>query len=227
MITEEMLCAAAARSCELYTADLESGYNADVLHEFSPAFEKKIRKLKRRADHPAFYRTMNRVASILLAILIAIGAWISVDTEARAAIVGWVKEIYETYFVYRFEGNSNVNRDLVDYRPTLIPSGYTEFYSDTTEGTTTVVYTNKEDEMLKFSYSHGPDNTTWFVGVGPPTVQPITINGVAGEAITSTGQGTTTAIMWVTTESTAFSISGFLSIEDLVAMAESVQIIKR
>ena len=47
MITEEMLCAAAARSCELYTADLESGYNADVLHEFSPAFEKKIRKLKR------------------------------------------------------------------------------------------------------------------------------------------------------------------------------------
>lgn len=86
MITEEMLCAAAARSCELYTADLESGYNADVLHEFSPAFEKKIRKLKRRADHPAFYRTMNRVASILLAILIAIGAWISVDAEARAAI---------------------------------------------------------------------------------------------------------------------------------------------
>lgn len=120
-----------------------------------------------------------------------------------------------------------MNRDLVDYRPTLIPSGYTEFYSDTTEGTTTVVYTNKEDEMLKFSYSHGPDNTTWFVGAGPLTVQPITINGVAGEAITSTGQGTTTAIMWITTESTAFSISGFLSIEDLVAMAESVQIIKR
>ena len=89
------------------------------------------------------------------------------------------------------------------------------------------VYTNKEDEMLKFSYSHGPDNTTWFVGAGPLTVQPITINGVAGEAITSTGQGTTTAIMWITTESTAFSISGFLSIEDLVAMAESVQIIKR
>ena len=75
--------------------NLESGYNADVLHEFSPAFEKKIRKLKRRADHPAFYRTMNRVASILLAILIAIGAWISVDAEARAAVVGWVKEIYE------------------------------------------------------------------------------------------------------------------------------------
>ena len=110
MITEEMLCAAAARSCELYTADLESGYNADVLHEFSPAFEKKIRKLKRRADHPAFYRTMNRVASILLAILITGGAWISVDAEARAAVVGWVKEIYETYFVYRFEGNSNENR---------------------------------------------------------------------------------------------------------------------
>ena len=38
MITEEMLCAAVARSCELYTADLESVYNHDVLQQFSPAY---------------------------------------------------------------------------------------------------------------------------------------------------------------------------------------------
>lgn len=227
MITEEMLCAAAARSCEIYVSYLERGYNPENQHEFSLQFKKKIKKLKRKADHPVFYHAARRIASIVLAILIAGGVWITVDAEARAAFVGWVKEIYGTYFVYHFEGSSDVNKELVDYRPTLIPSGYTEFYSDTTEGTTTVVYTNKEDEMLKFSYSHGPDNTTWFVGAGPLTVQPITINGVAGEAITSTGQGTTTAIMWITTESTAFSISGFLGIEDLVAMAESVQIIKR
>ena len=136
--------------------------------------------------------------------------------------VGWVKEIYGTYFVYHFEGSSDVNKELVDYRPTLIPNGYTEFYSDTTEDTIIVVYANEEGEMLKFSYSHNPDNTTWFVGADSLTVQPITINGISGEAITSTEQGAATAIMWITTENTAFNISGFLSVEDLIAMAESL-----
>ena len=226
MITEEMLCAAAARSCEIYVSYLERGYNPENQHEFSLQFKKKIKKLKRKADHPVFYHAARRIASIVLAILIAGGVWITVDAEARAAFVGWVKEIYGTYFVYHFEGSSDVNKELVDYRPTLIPNGYTEFYSDTTEDTIIVVYANEEGEMLKFSYSHNPDNTTWFVGADSLTVQPITINGISGEAITSTEQGAATAIMGITTENTAFNISGFLSVEDLIAMAESVQIIK-
>ena len=42
MITEEMLCAAAARSCEIY----DRGYNPENQHEFSLQFKKKIKKLK-------------------------------------------------------------------------------------------------------------------------------------------------------------------------------------
>lgn len=55
MITEEMLCAAAARSCEIYVSYLERGYTPENQHEFSLQFEKKIKKLKRKADHPVFY----------------------------------------------------------------------------------------------------------------------------------------------------------------------------
>lgn len=120
MITEEMLCAAAARSCEIYVSYLERGYNPENQHEFSLQFKKKIKKLKRKADHPVFYHAARRIASIVLAILIAGGVWITVDAEARAAFVGWVKEIYGTYFVYHFEGSSDVNKELVDYRPTLL-----------------------------------------------------------------------------------------------------------
>ncbi len=46
MITEEMLCAAAARSCEIYVSYLERGYNPENQHEFSLQFKKKIKKLK-------------------------------------------------------------------------------------------------------------------------------------------------------------------------------------
>ena len=102
MITDEMLRAAAARSCEIYVAHLEKGFDPEKKHEFSPEFLRKIERLKRRAKHPVFYKTTRRVASIALAILITGGAWITVDAEARAAFVGWVKEVYEEFFVYRF-----------------------------------------------------------------------------------------------------------------------------
>lgn len=101
MITEEMLCAAAARSCEIYVSYLERGYTPENQHEFSLQFEKKIKKLKRKADHPVFYHATKRIASIVLAILITGGVWITVDAEARAAFVGWVKEVYEMRLIFR------------------------------------------------------------------------------------------------------------------------------
>ena len=45
MITDEMLRKAAARSCEIYVAHLEKGYNPQNQHEFSPEFEKRMQDL--------------------------------------------------------------------------------------------------------------------------------------------------------------------------------------
>ena len=54
MITEEMLHKAASRSCEIYVAYLEKGYDPQNKHEFSPEFEKHIQDLKNgtRSDLP-------------------------------------------------------------------------------------------------------------------------------------------------------------------------------
>lgn len=104
MITEEMLREAAEKASEALAAYYERDYDPDKPLEIPSEFEKKIERLKRRAKHPVFYKTMHRVASIVLVILITGSAWITVDAEARAAVVGWVKEIYETYFVFRHDG---------------------------------------------------------------------------------------------------------------------------
>ena len=56
MITDERLRAAAEKSSDLYLRYMEEGYDAIPPHEFSAAFERKIRKLKKRADHPYFYK---------------------------------------------------------------------------------------------------------------------------------------------------------------------------
>lgn len=132
MITEEMLCAAADRSCEIYVSYLERGYTPENQHEFSLQFEKKIKKLKRKADHPVFYHATKRIASIVLAILITGGVWITVDAEARAAFVGWVKEVYEEFFVYRFNDETDIQNEPYEYEFTWLPNGYVKLYEKDT-----------------------------------------------------------------------------------------------
>lgn len=226
MITEEMLCAAAARSCEIYVAYLERGYDPENQHEFSLQFEKKIKKLKRKADHPVFYHTTKCIASIVLAILISGGVWLAVDIEARAAFFGWIKEVYESYFVYRFEDDAVSNINPSSYRPTWLPSGYTEFYVDETENTVAIVYADEEGRMLKLNYIQNPNETDWFVKTEQVEIESATINGKPAELFISKDSETANAIIWTSDDNTAFYLSAFLSKADLIKVAESVQVIE-
>lgn len=130
MITDERLRAAAEKSSNLYLRYMEEGYDAIRPHEFSEPFERKIRKLKKRADHPYFYKMMHKVAVIILAVLIGGSAWLAVDTEARASFFGWVKEVYEELFIYHFEDGRTSNEGKNNYYLTWIPEGYTQILED-------------------------------------------------------------------------------------------------
>jgi len=94
VIPEEMLREAAARSFENYVFALLSDYDPEYRWAFSPAFEKRIRRLRRRADHPVIYRTLKRVAVFLLALLAAGAVWIAADKEARAAFFDWFDDAF-------------------------------------------------------------------------------------------------------------------------------------
>lgn len=226
MITEEMLRSAAEKSWEIYTNQLECGYDANLQHEFSPEFEDKIRKLKRRANHPFLYGTLQRVACVILALMIAGGTWISVSTEARAAFFGWVKGIYKTYFSYHFEGEQT-NASRTDYRPAWVPDGYVETFCDEEENTVFVVYSNEFGQVMSFSYVSNPDDTTWFIDQNNSITKQISINGGAGELFLSTNHQNTNAIVWSTDDNAAYFISGFVDETELVRMAESVQPVEK
>ena len=140
MITDAQLRKAAEKSSDLYLRYVEQDYNSTPPHEFSASFEKKIRKLRKRADHPYFYKTLHKAAAVILAILISGSAWLAVDTEARAAFFGWVKEHYEMFFVYRFAGKSEEVTEPIQYQLELIPDGYSEKMTIDENGSVTVIY---------------------------------------------------------------------------------------
>lgn len=223
MITEEMLRAAAARSNELFVQAAALDYDPAQAYEPSDLFEKKIKRLFRRAKHPYLYQTMRRVAAIFLAAILAASVYLAVDTEARAAFLGWIKETYEAYFVYRFEDNSTAESALPILRPTWLPQGYTEHIVNDTADTITVIYANDAGEMLTFRYSQNPKQADWFIDSTNTIQSNAIINGNQADVFISTNPSVSSAILWTRPDHTAFYISGFLSENDLIKVAESIQ----
>lgn len=86
MISDERLREAARKAEESFLASLPEPEDCEAT--FSPEFERKMKKLIRRTDHPIRYRIMKAVACFLLVVLVGGGSVLALSTEARAAFVG-------------------------------------------------------------------------------------------------------------------------------------------
>ena len=60
-----------ARRVMLDAARLEYGSLPEEPHTFSPAFERKIKKLLRRGRHSVWYKALHAAACLLLALLLS------------------------------------------------------------------------------------------------------------------------------------------------------------
>ncbi len=226
MMTDELLRDAAARSWERYAADRMAEYDPAYSYAFSPGFERGIRKLRRKADHPVLYRTAQRAAVILLAFLLFGMVWIAFDAKARAAFFGWFGEFDGDYFVLRHEGAARPAADdsggAADYRPVWLPEGYSGFSSDAFADKTTVLYRNEEGKILRFSYLTGPEEASWFFDDTGGTVSVCRVNDQEGTLFLSETEGVSSSLTWSISGETAACITGFLSADELLKIAESV-----
>lgn len=106
MMTDEMLTQAAGELAYAMNKSLpESGACS---HQFSAGFERKMKRLMRRTDHPGMYRVLRAVAGMILVISIGFGSLLALSPEARAAVYGWVRRQCESFFEYQFEGESKL-----------------------------------------------------------------------------------------------------------------------
>ena len=226
MITDEMLYRAAAQSSATFTEHLEADYDPARQHEFSAKFERKIQRLKRKADHTVLYRTMQRVASILLAIVISSTAWLTIDVKAREAFFGWVKGIYENYIVYHFSKPDHASTKLHEYRPAWIPDGYTEVYHESDETFGIVAYCNDENDTLSLMYIPASEDKDIFVDHSGAKELKTTVNGIPATLLIFEEPNKSNELIWCDHENILFTVSGFLDEDDLIRIAESIEIKK-
>lgn len=222
-ITDEMLYRHAAEARDIWLDTLPDD-NEIPEHQFSDEFNKEMDRLitlSHKRKQPS--RRLQRIAAMFAVIIIGASSFIGVNAEARAAFVGWIKEVADTYFVYRYEGESDVSAAPTDYRPTWLPDGYTEFYLDDSEDTVFVVYSNEAGEMLKLSYAPNPDQTSWFVNTSNTVRNDAKVNGVQADLFIATDPATSSALMWVDKHNTAFLLDGFLDEETLIYVAEHIE----
>lgn len=199
-------------------------------HTFSPAFERKMKRLLRRGRHPVWYQALHAAACVLLALLLSGCAVLAVSPEAREVFAGWVREIHDNYFLYEFFGNEErepVSKEEVLYQPSYVPTGYRiEYRAVYSDGIVTVCYTDDQTgNIAVFTYFSDTASPVMQISRdSEDTYKKVTVNGISADLYLDSEEGETNVIVWVDEKNgAAFNIGGVMSGEELTRMAESVR----
>lgn len=144
---------------------------------------------------------------------------------------GWIWEIHETYFLYRFfeDGeNGTLSEEDVLYQPAYVLSGYRIEYRGVVNGMAVVFYINDESgDLIDFQYFTDPGSSVVQVVRGSGiSYKKVLVNGKS--AVLHLEEGETNVLVWVNEENRlAFTFSGVPGGEELIKMAESVRAIPR
>ena len=214
---------------EAYFMELEEIPSEEKLSEdealtFSSAFERRMKKLIRRADHPIRYRIAQAAACLLLAALLSGCTVLAVSPEARAAFVGWVRETYETWFVYRYTGEEQLPSENIVYAPTRVPDGYRLITAPEAGTHSTAIYENPEGDIIIFNCSMNTESINLQIDHRNTQLIPVNVSDISADLHLDNTSGNTNYLVWEDeNKQMIFWIASTLDGETMIKMAESVE----
>ena len=221
MITDEMIAEAAAELNQALIDSLPDPH--ECKHQFSKKFERKMEKLIHRVNHPIRHMVLNRVASILLVILLGFTMIMSFSPTARAAVFGWIKQAYESFYSYYFEIDVETESNY-RYQIDPLPEGYVEVANSEDDGLGTCIYVSEKNEMMILMYSNNPHSSPFFIKKEGFLVEEILVNGNTADMYISIDGSEPNGIIWLDTENNIlFFISGEFDSTELKNLAQNVK----
>lgn len=197
-------------------------------HEFSKRFLRKMEKLIRRANHPIRYQVMRTAAAVALVIVTLFGAVMAVSPEARAAVIGWIKETFGVYTHYS-SGNTtpedtNIDPIQYEYHFSEIPEGYTELMSEDIPGGKAYLFADNSGNILHFTYTYDPDNNSLFIETENYEYHNGLVNDLHADIYISLHENDTSIIIWQDQQNgVIFEIHAMSDQTGLIAIAETVE----
>lgn len=222
--TDQALQAAARQTAEAMLSSLPS--RQACAHTFSETFLQKIHLLLRKYSRKAAARRVwQRVAVVLLVMLLSATTWLTVDTHAREKLFRWTKETFENMFVYHIDGG-NIEKEYCGYEPTWLPEGFVLVDSDHSDefGFDYYYYENAETGqilVIDISFVENGAMTITPQGTGQPTVYDV--NGIQADFYPEDEFSTTQALIWIDEDNaTVFSVEGNISAQDILHIARGI-----
>lgn len=219
MITDAMLREAAGEAERFLLAHLPEPQP----HQFSPRFERRMQKLISRAKHPVRHQVLRYVAAVLLAILTLFGAVFAASPQVRAAVSGWVRSIYKNAFHYTNDVPAP-SVPSIEYRPTVIPDGYTLLNVTDLEDGKYYLYADDNGMFFKFRYMYSTGNANLFLYVEDYQQHSGFVHGVSADIYLSDKEDESSVIVWQDADSgVLFILHAIADKSQLIALAEGVQ----
>lgn len=220
-MNEEELSRAAARAAELLNEALPRP--EDCNHTFSPRFRRKMRHLLFRQNHPVLMRGLQSAAVLFLTITVLFGSLLTVSTDAREFVFGWVRGQFGSGFIYTFDGDAAPS-EIPQYCLGWIPDGYTQDFTSELEGGKILIYGNTEGKQMLFAYSSASTGTVFALHQTDDCIQEdVSINGMTGTIYISPRENEPSAIVWIDPErNIVFDIGAVVDPQALIKMAENV-----
>lgn len=197
-------------------------------HQFSPEFEQKMELLIYQTRVKPHYTVLQKVASVILAIALGGSLWLAIDTDARAAVLGWIKEQYENIFQYHFEGDTAITSEQ-NYELGWLPEGYTFHHRNERAGRVDVYYANESGSILSLSYTTDLSNTSLdiFLIDDSSISTTVEIGNIIADLYLTSNADSSNIIAWEDAGAKVlFIISATEDSDTLVKLAENVHLTK-
>lgn len=198
-------------------------------HDFSEGFRRKMEALLRRQRRRSIRHTVWRyAAAVLLTVTLTFGAVMAVSPQARAAVVQWVRTVYENSVVYRFF-NPAPQGALPRYQLTWLPEGFAETDVFCDEEYYYVIYENKENGqgfIFEYQLMHDGTSVTNIPEEGSSITQ-VEVNGLRGEYYQAPDDADGNLLQFIDeTADIIFKISGNIESDSIFNIAEGVILCK-
>ena len=223
MISDERLREAAQQAEKAFLASLPEPKDSKAA--FSPAFERKMKKLIKRIDHPIVYWIQKSVACLVLILLLGGGSVLALSTEARAAFVGWLREVYESWFVYHYTGEDAITTENTIYYPGWLPDGY-ELIAAPEPGPHTIsIYENQAKDTIIFNCFKNSESMAIQIGKENAFVEKVQIDDAFADLYVDSKSGETNHLIWEDPENKViFWLVSTLDSDYMVKIAESIEL---
>ena len=220
MMNEELL-KAAAKEVSLCRLDCLDAMEPEH-HTFSPKFERRMKRLIHKTDHPYRYIVRN-VAAIFIAMIMLFAALLAINPKARAMFTKWLCNITGGVVYYQYVGETEIQK-LPEYVLGQVPEGYTLYKTQNYRDGCEYVYHGLDGKVLTFWYTSGVVNADLYIVNQNYKCSKVSFKGTIAEVYMSPCGYECSKIVWTDSdEEILFVVSYHGDQEKLLEVAQTVR----